>query len=116
MAAATANEVATAVAAPAPAAASAAKSKAARQAARVAGLHARSLALLQADSPWTVETGKAGRRAVATRAIAAGTTIVHEHAAGWVLRRQMDEKRCAHCTKPAQPNAPLRQCAGQRER
>ena len=114
MSAATANEVITPAAAPA--SASAAKSKAARQAARMAGLHARSLALLQADSPWTVETGKAGRRAVATRAIAAGTTIVHEHAAGWVLRRQMDEKRCAHCTKPAQPNAPLRMCAGQRER
>lgn len=109
-------EATTAAAAPAPAPASTAKSKAAKQAARVAGLHARSLALLQPDSPWTVETGKAGRRAVATRAIAAGTTIVHEHAAGWVLRRQMDEKRCAHCAKPAQPDAPLRMCAGQWQR
>ena len=82
----------------------------------MAALHARSLALLQPDSPWTVETAKTGRRAVAVRAIAAGTTIVHEHAAGWVLRRQTDEKRCASCTQPAQTNAPLRQCAGERER
>ena len=94
------------------ASASAPLSKAQKQAAKQAALIARSQALLPATAPWTIAVAKScGRRGVATAPIAAGTTLVDEQAAGWIIRAEMAKEWCAQCFKPI-AQATAKTCAG----
>ena len=83
---------------------SASKLKAAKLAARHAALLARSQSLLPADACWSVDVHKsAGRRGLATREVLPGTTIVDECAAGWIVKNELADARCAECTRPIEP-------------
>jgi hypothetical protein len=61
---------------------------------------ARSQALLPADAPWRISVSAAGRGGVALTNIPAGTTLVHESAAGWTVRSEHSKGTCAECAKP----------------